>query len=170
MIKKAIFSFAVIFIATSWLFLSCEKDDICLDSAPSTPELVVQFFDKNAPEEVKNISSIYIKAEGQTEGLVFTEVDRVNIPLQTNQNQTKYTFYNNFNPEDGSYDNEDSVTLNYTPNDSYISRACGYRTLFSLNQADGIVIETDADNWLSSTEIINHSIILSDSTHVKILH
>lgn len=170
MSKKIIISLSVLFTSISLFILSCEKDDICISSAPSTPELVLQFFDKNTPEKPKNISSIYVKADGQTDGLVFTEVDRVNIPLQTNQSQTNYTFYSNFNPADGSYDNEDRLTVNYTPIDSYISRACGYRTLFALNQNDGVVIEPDSDNWLSNPEIINHSVILSDSTHVKVFH
>ena len=45
----------------SYLTLGCEKDDICNEGTPGTPNVVIRFFDKDSPEEGKAAENISIK-------------------------------------------------------------------------------------------------------------
>ena len=101
---------------------------------------------------------------------ISTNVNQIIVPLQTSSDQTKYTFIQNYNTEDTSKENEDKITLNYKRQDIYISRACGYKTVFNLNPIDGIIAETDNNNWINSIEVITNNIVIQDSAHVKIFH
>ncbi|NJM80828.1 MAG: hypothetical protein HC854_16675 [Flavobacterium sp.] len=63
-------------------------------------------------------------------------------------------------------DFEDIITFNYTKEDIYISRACGFRTVFNLNDADPVI--TIVDDWIKDIEVIQPSIENENETHVKI--
>ena len=61
---------------------------------------------------------------------------------------------------------EDIIKFNYNPKDKFISRACGYKTIF-----DNLTISTaNTLNFINNIELITNSISDNNNTHVKILH
>ena len=121
-------------------FWNCEKDDLCAEDTPTTPQVVINFFDALNADNAKNITNLkYYEVDelgiqiGNT--LVDNAVSTIKIPLRTSQNSSKVRFklILNGNDDDGANDIEDFILFNYTTNDIYISRACGFKTTFELN-------------------------------------
>ena len=91
---------------------SCEPDDICDPNTPTTPRMLIQFFDISNPSLRKNVTNLKVIGEGKTEGVVFnpsgvdeakylTSADSILLPLNTDADIVKYKFilnYGNKNP------------------------------------------------------------------------
>jgi hypothetical protein len=89
-------------------------------------------------------------------------LDSIALPLKTLTNSTSFSLKATQN----GIAAEDIIAFNYTPKDEFISRACGYKTIF-----DNLTISTaNTWNWIHDIEIINTSIPDNYNTHVKILH
>ena len=76
----------------SLLFISCEKDDICNEGTPGTPNLVIRFFDKDNPAERKVAENISIKEINQEQIYRILSSDSVTIPMDLSKNFTRYAF------------------------------------------------------------------------------
>lgn len=148
-------------------FWNCEKDDICSEDTQTTPKLVIEFYDAANPTVLKNVTNLGIVETSLTEGFAFNSVSSITVPLRTNQDLTTINFVLNGSDDDATNDISDVITFNYSRLENYISRACGYKTTFILNDTDGLVIPT-LPNWISSFEIIQSNINNEDETHVKI--
>ena len=61
--------------------------------------------------------------------------------------------------------NLDKVYINYATNEVFVSKGCGYKMNYVL---DNIIIENDNENWINFLEIINHNIAEESNYHVKI--
>ena len=68
---------------------SCEKDDICTDE--TTPQLVLEFYDISNPSIKKPVVNLTITAEGQSSLGTFNGQTKILLPLNTSQDQTKYS-------------------------------------------------------------------------------
>ena len=163
--------------------VSCEKDDICAETTATTPKLILRFYDITSQDETKSATGLRITGfdvnndEVGISNLNVTTTDSINLPLRTDANSTKFTFHkdyaidNNGTPEDISDDivlgNPDIVTLNYTREDVFVSRACGFKTIFKDLT---LSVEDDGDKWIINSEIINSTIEKNTSAHVKIFH
>ncbi|WNM18134.1 DUF6452 family protein [Flavobacterium capsici] len=150
-------------------FSSCEKDDICADD--TTPKLIIEFFDTNNPSVNKNIVGLKVTAEGETiEYNTFSSVSKIAIPLRIDGTTTKYSFILNSSDVDNL--NEDFLEFNYTTQNVYVSRACGYKTIFELNNDASGVINTDATTpdgiWMQDIVTETNSITNENETHIKI--
>ena len=144
-------------------FSGCEKDDICVDE--TTPQLVLEFYDISNPTVLKNVVNLKVTGDGMTDALnTFNGVSTISLPLKTNEDTTKYHLLLNSNGSTAS--NEDVLEFNYTRENVYVSRACGYKTVFELNNANGLVL-TDAITpdglWIQDTNLQTNSIITSIS-------
>ena len=162
---------------------SCEKDDICDPASNSTtPRLVLEFFDFTNPTNLKSVVNLKVKAIGAADFLVSNETllqsdpsrylfndNKIKLPLKIDQNTTKYSLV--FNSSSNTLSNEDFLEYNYSTQNVYISRACGYKTIFSLNANNG-VIQTDGQNldsfWIKGIAIQTNSINDENTTHIKI--
>jgi hypothetical protein len=167
--KKLKFLFFVLLIANS--FWSCEKDDICEDGTPNTPKLVIEFFDNDSPASKKIVNDLKVTAEGETKSLDFDNTNRIELPLKTDTDITKYSLILNDKNETVSLINEDKITINYTREDLYISRACGYKTLFTLDNTAPFLQETDAQDskkWIEEIVVQKNKISNLNEVHVKI--
>jgi hypothetical protein len=159
---------------------SCEKDDICSATTSTTPRLVIQFYDINNPSVLKNASNLKIIGEGMSEGIVFnssatgesrflTNTNTVSIPLKTTENSTTYQFI--LNSTSATFKNEDVIRFDYSRENLYVSRACGFKTLFDL---DSIYPYTHTDStlsdglWIKAITVEKKSIDNENETHVKI--
>lgn len=166
--KKLKIIFTALVIAN--FFWSCEKDDLCDEKTPTTPRMIIEFFDDNNPSETKNVVNLGIIAEGETEGLLFNGVSKIQVPLKTTAEITKYSFVLDSQNPVIALQNEDKIEINYTHKDEFISRACGFKTLFTLKNPNGIIEATDPDptEWIQQILIQKHNILNEDEVHVKI--
>ena len=146
-------------------FSSCEKDDICDDNTSTTPRLVIQFYDYTNQTELKNVTNLKVIGEGLTEGIVFNgNGNTVSIPLKTTENSTTYRFI--FDPS-----NEDKITFNYTRENLFVSRACGFKTIFSLDPTNPYSTTDAAISnllWIKAISVEKSNIVNENETHVKI--
>ncbi len=148
-----------ILILISILLFTCEKDDICADTTPTTPRVYIEFYKTNTPDQLKNVSKLYVIGEGKDAPLEeyngTSTKNKIFLPLKTNTTQTKYILHKNYaindnetpdNPDDDYITgNPDTIVINYAPEVVYVSRACGYKTIFTNLT---IVVENDDDNWI----------------------
>ncbi len=163
--------------------LSCEKDDICAETTPTTPQLILRFYDILEQEETKMVTDfIAYGLDDNNDVVIFddlfiTTTDSLVIPLRTEANATRIVLHRDYDvddngtPDDTTDDialgNTDVINITYQREDVYVSRACGYKSIFN-NIA--ISIETDADNWVLNSETLNANITNENSAHVKIYH
>ncbi|MEZ4787737.1 MAG: DUF6452 family protein [Flavobacterium haoranii] len=164
-------SILTLVIFTAFSLGNCEKDDICADGTITTPQLVIEFFDATDQTQLKNVTNLLVVAEGYTSGFAYSGVNQILFPLKTTDDVTTLQFIQNGTTTDTADDNIDSITFNYIRENIYISRACGYKTNFTLNDLNGVQIQTDSDNWISTTvlPIIEQPEITNENeVHVKI--
>ena len=181
-----------LFIGVSFLvccILSCEKDDICPESTPTTPRIVIDFKNIISKEDLKTVNNLRIRGINDNEfQAVFTEYNAIDIsqvllPLKSNLPDTvtevKFQLYKDYEiddngtPEDTSDDfeigNPDVISVTYTINEVYVSAACGFKSQY---QNVTITVENDGDNWILLTEPVNDNLIVIDetTTHYNIFH
>jgi hypothetical protein len=161
MIKKVI----SLFIA--FIFISgCEKDDIC-DAETTTPRIVIDFFNINNPSVPRNVTNLSIKSpdvENPYEGPF--NANRIAIPLKTFTDQTVLELTNNSNSPQA---NTDIISINYSRDIIYISRACGFKTYFTLQPGQqGFVLTPDPNNWIQSINVVTTRIDSENEAHIQI--
>jgi hypothetical protein len=162
--------FQLIFICLlSVTFSSCEKDDICDANTATTPKLTIEFYDILNPTVKKNVTNLAVKEINTTTSLVFNETNKIKIPLKTNLDLTKFSFIlNSTNP---AIDNEDFLQFNYSRENLFVSRACGFKTNFTLNPTTPFV-KTEAlitdGYWIQNVVITTSNITTENEIHVKI--
>ena len=153
------------------LFLSCEKDDICVEE--STPLLIIRFFDSTDPDTYKKVTNLKVQIEG-IDGDYINETitvltDSIAIPIKVTEDITRFKLILNGNDDDDTNDNEDIFDLNYIREEVFVSRSCGYKTLYYDVKTNLI---SDSDNWIKSIETAKdpQDILNQNSDHVKIFH
>ena len=150
-------------------FSSCEKDDICEATIPTTPKLVIEFYDILNPSVKKNVTNLAVKEINTSTNLTFTGTSKIQIPLRINQDLTKYSFI--LNSTNVSIDNEDFLQINYSREIIFVSRACGFKTNFTLNSSVPFIkTETSIPDgyWIQNVVITKSNIKTENETHVKI--
>ena len=74
------------------------------------------------------------------------------------------------NPDDDFTEgNEDIISISYSTESIYVSRACGYKTVF---RNVTLTVNNDADNWIKLKESLtdNQSIEDETTTHFNLYH
>jgi hypothetical protein len=148
----------------SFGFLGCEKDDICAQEDPNTQAVVIEFYNKDERTKTKIPPGLLAYVTGydiaiKANGNVLT------LPLLINANTTSWNLV--LNGDDSIEGNEiiDVLTFNYEVEQQYVSKACGYKANFILDETNGVV---STYNWINSIEIINSNIINPNEVHLKI--
>lgn len=113
--------------ACAVVFWACEKDDICPQNSPKTPDARIEFYitTNGRPEESPRSSLSVFGLEGKErkEAIVLKGGDEyVELPVNFETGQSRYLF------EEGTL--TDTLTLSYEPELSFVSKACGYRFTF----------------------------------------
>ncbi len=142
------FSITILLIAFAASFWNCEKDDICAEGTITTPRLVIEFYDATDTSILKNVTNLRVEEAGTGIGVVFnrslatdnearylTNASKIEIPLKTFDDVSQFDF--KFDYGNSTNENNDVITFNYTREDIYISRACGYKTNLQLMEATG---------------------------------
>lgn len=189
--------YLILFIAL--VFLDCERDDICAENTPTTPRLLVEFFDAADTDTPKTAVRLSVYAvnlvtdedtglvmepeEANDSTLVFdSNTDAIELPLiignEGEETITRYFFETDTNLRidgDTSTDsNIDILEIKYTPDFIYVSRACGFKSVFTMltvtdNPGD------DSVDWIQNTVLANTTetsitVENEDDTHVQIFH
>lgn len=161
--KKIAFIALSLLVAVS--FWNCEKDDICAEGTPVTPRVIIEFFDAADPETPKNVTNLGVIASGFTEGFAFNGTNKIEVLLRTNVDTTDLDFVLNGADNDPANDETITLTFNYERSNVFISRACGYKTIFNLTN----VLPNDfTGTWISNLTIEQPNIINENETHIKI--
>jgi hypothetical protein len=151
------------------LFLGCEKDDICADGTPTTPRLIIEFYSSENTTVRKLVANLKVQGEGADTALDFNQVDTIELPLKTNENFTNYSFNINSTATTVA-NNVDLIRFNYTVNDIYVSRACGFKSFFNLNLANGVTKENPSGDtifWIENFEIVKSNVENEEDVHIK---
>ncbi|WP_353170597.1 DUF6452 family protein [Flavobacterium sp.] len=158
----------ILILLASFFFSSCEKDDICDANTPTTPKVVIEFYDVANPTTLKNVTNLGVIAPGFTNVLKFTAISKIKVPLKTFQDTSILNFIKNGSVDPTTDDNLDEITFNYSRKTVYVSRACGYKTLFTLNTTNPITVTPDSNNWIQNVIVSQPNIENEDETHIKI--
>ncbi len=118
-------------IAVFFFVQSCQHSDICPADTPGTPRLVIQFFDDQRPGLIKPVTGFNARVIGDTTYYFNTPVNDsvVALPLQTNRHKTTYELV--LHQDDSTKTKRDTITFTYTPEDVFINRACGFKSIFT---------------------------------------
>jgi hypothetical protein len=165
MLKKYIFGCLFFLLALG----ACERDDICAASTPTTPQLVIAFFDANNRTESKAIN-LTVRAVGLDDSITIKNDTIIRIPLRTDTTSTTFIFTKNPGILDAEEDpnNPDRVTFSYNINEIYIDRACGFKVTYDALTAQAS--DEGDGRWITDISI-NNSTIINDSIYqVSIIH
>ncbi|NRD20348.1 hypothetical protein HNV08_09845 [Winogradskyella eckloniae] len=185
--------------------INCERDDICASTTTTTPRLIIEFYDMDDAEELKDVPRLTAYGEGlvvdengmvteptassdsiivdyENEDLyVFdTNTDIIALPLKLTDDlgnnfvTTRYVLEKDtssrLDTDEDTVSNIDILEITYQIDFSYVSRACGYKTIFTQLNVTRIL---DSNPWISSIIIednIENSVENENTTHVRIYH
>lgn len=135
--------------------INCEKDDICIET--TTPKLIIVFYNDTIPTEKKEVTSLTVWADGKENVYGNESLDSIAIPLDLTQNSLLYKFK--------SDTIEDVLKFTYDRKDIFVSRSCGYKTIF-----ENLQIESRSSNWIKNDTIKNTTIDNETTIHLTIFH
>ena len=158
-------------IAMTFIFSSCEKDDICDKNTGTTPRLIIEFYDVTNPTLTKNVTNLAIVGAGLSTAIVFNGVSKIEVPLDIAEDVAQYQFILNYGNANASLINVDNLRFDYTSDNVYVSRACGYKTVFTLDATNPFT-QTDAATpdtlWMQNITVIHPNILDENETHLTI--
>lgn len=166
---KRLFLIAAIF-GSAVLCSSCERDDICSEATPVTPRISIQFFDYNAPAVPKSVTGLKVRDITSDSELLFNNISEIKLPLQTAENSVTFEMTLNSNSTNPDLIYTDRLSFQYTRDNVYVSRACGYKTVFALQpDSSGAAVLPDADSdWIRTLVVTNYNIVQENETHIRI--
>jgi len=135
--------------------VSCEQDNICVEA--TTPNLSIRFYDYTNPTSLKDVIELTVWAAGKDSLYIKNTTDSISMPLDVNKNFTYYIL--------ATEKNIDTIKFSYNRNDIYVSRSCGYKTIF-----EEFTAENNTSTWIKQIEIINTIINNDTAAQVNIYH
>jgi hypothetical protein len=190
----------VLLIVTSSL-VNCERDDICSSDVPTTPRLIIEFYDATEPENLKDVPSFTVYGENpdlpvpvpedfssailiepfQAERLFNRSTNIAKLPLITGtegeETVLRYVLERRtdlrLDDNEDTNSNTDIIEISYVPQFEYVSRACGFKSVFTNLR---INIIQDDDNWLlfssfpDNDNTDNITVTNENSTHINLFH
>jgi hypothetical protein len=160
---------------------SCEKDDICDANTPTTPRLVISFYEFSEPTKPRNVNNLMVIGETKTEGIIFNETvtdttrfvtnaSTISIPLKTDALTTTYRFIYNSLSTNPAAINTDVLKFDYTHQNVYVSRACGFKTTFTLDAAKPFEQTDPAGDglWMQQIFVKTLNVEFEDETHIEV--
>ncbi|MFD1063742.1 DUF6452 family protein [Winogradskyella litorisediminis] len=182
-----------ILVVLALILWTCERDDICAEGTPTTPRILVEFFDVTDTDELKNVPRLSVYAaelitDETTGEIIFPETvteatlrfnensNSVELPLKVTEElqetTIRYYFETNTNlrldENAATNSNIDIIDVTYTPEFVYVSRACGFKSIFNSVSVIGNAGD-DSIDWIQNITFTT-SIENEDTTHVQIFH
>lgn len=155
------------------LLNACERDDICPPGTPTTPKLIIEFFDNEESLENKAVINLSYVAEGSNDTINLSTsgqgIDSIALPLNTNTNSSRFQLIRNTG--NNQFENADEVLFTYQVDDAYINRSCGFKAIYSDLSASRIPEENPIiDNWIRSIIVEEFDVENENVTHIIIFH
>lgn len=149
------------------LFNRCEKDDICNEGTPGTPNVVIRFFDKDSPTELKVAENITIKEINQEQIYSIVNSDSTTIPMDLSKNFTRYAFI--LPASTASLTIADTLQFNhFNRRDQYSRRACGFSAEYQLDNP--AITTIGSITWYAYSVIQLDTIRNEEQAHLFIYH
>jgi len=172
--KRLIGSVTLLLLICGYLW-SCEKDDICPESTPTTPSLIIRFYDTDNHANLSRVINLKVFIEGR-DTISLGTTDSIALPLITNATATRWGLqYNRVTASNDTISDTDYMEFKYTTREEYVSRACGYKVLFTLDDPSDvnpnpILTDSPAEShlWIDEFTIENKNIENENKAHVKI--
>lgn len=150
-------------------FSACEKDDICAGGESVTPNVVISLYDRLDSERLKIAPKIAIIANGFKDTIVYKNRSKIELPLQINTNETIWNVYL-YEPTITNNDTiikQDQLRFTYTPEALYVSKACGYKTIFhEFNSTK--TANTSGNSWIQSIYKLTNEISTNENAHIQL--
>lgn len=152
------------------LLSACEKDDICAGNEFVTPNVVIELYDRLESETPKRAVKIAAIANGFNDTLFFTNSTKIELPLQINTNETswKLRLYE-LTPTNDTIHKADELRFNYTPEALYVSKACGYKTIFH-DFSTVRVPNTTGNSWIQSIYRATNELTTNEHAHIHLYY
>jgi len=181
--------------------LNCERDDICPSDTPTTPRLIIEFFDATEQEDLKNVpnftvygddadlaeptnedfSSAILLEPFETERLFNQRTNIAKLPLVVGnageETIVRYIMERRtdlrLDDDESTNSNTDIIEISYIPEFVYVSRACGFKSIFTNLR---IRVIQDDNNWLlfssfpDNDNTDNIDVENENSTHINLFH
>lgn len=150
---------------------SCEKDDIC-DGVTATPNAIIEFYDRANSTALKPFYKLrcFVTPEtgNQIKYIEYRNTSKIEIPLNINENQTIWNLELTEIVNNDTLIQVDQVYFNYQPKTEYVSKACGYKSIFidistSLNNNGN-------GNWITNFTPLSNQIINEEQPYAKIYY
>lgn len=174
--KRLIGSVTLLLLICCYLW-SCEKDDLCPESTPTTPSLVIRFYNADNHISRLSVTNLQVFMEGRDTVSLGT-TDSIALPLRTDGTSTRWGLIFNRTSQsspDGVIPDTDFLEFKYTTREEYVSRACGYKVMFTLDDSSSsnpnpVLTDSPVEShfWIDETTIENKNIENENKAHVKI--
>lgn len=180
-LSKMILLVAIPLIALA--FWNCEKDDICDPGTPTTPRLIIGFYDIIESDEPKAVTRLAVIAENfpgadtiKVPSTDFPNSIELPLPLDITQNSVRYKLILNQGDANPLLIYTDILEFNYSRTTTFVSRACGYKNTFTLNNEIGLPAPFVLNDnpmvvpgaWIKNISVENFIIDNETEQHVKI--
>tara|TARA_B100000524_G_C23364324_1_gene266996 strand:+ start:50 stop:511 length:462 start_codon:yes stop_codon:yes gene_type:complete len=145
------------FLVLTLFFLSCEKDDICIEGSENTNRITIGFLE-NESKNPKGINLSFIK--GVNNDSIISEAfsgAELKLPLMVNSNETKYILEQN--------EVRDTLIIFHQTNHLYLNRSCGFKSNFLIKSKTEIIKES---GWIREISIVQDSIYNEEKTNIFI--
>ena len=144
------------FLVLTLFFLSCEKDDICIEGSENTNRITIGFID-NESKNPTRISLSFIKGINNDSIIESFSGNELKLPLMVNSNETKYILEQN--------EVKDTLIIFHQTNHLYLNRSCGFKSNFLIKSKTEIIKES---GWIREISIVQDSIYNEEKTNIFI--
>ncbi len=176
--------------------ISCERDDICAETTATTPRLLIEFYDNSEPDDLKSASRLTIYGDSpdisipndddfsgailvepfELERIYNSNTSSAGLPLIIDSDgvttTSRFILEKDTNlrldSDNTTNSNVDIIEISYIPEFVYVSRACGYKSIF--NNLSITLEASDGSSWIQNIDIIETTIENENTVHVRILH
>ena len=150
----------------------CTRDDICDPNEATTPLLIITFKNNLNRDEAKSVTGLTVLADYRLASIIEsgTTTDSIAIPMRTAFNETQYQFIRAATAT--SLEIIDVYRANYTREDLYINRACGFKTVYNNLAFSENVTDSDNDtaSWILEVVINQTNVTDENQSHITIYH
>jgi len=158
----------------------CERDDICAETTATTPHLIIRFYSVDDQDQTKQVRLLTVNGIDGS-GNVLDEIvgsvstDSIVLPLRFQDegviSATRFQLKkdSDFDTDSNAttFSNTDEIVVSYTPEFIYVSRACGYKSIFNDLQNTLII---DSDNWIAGYNIIKPTVENENEAELILYH
>lgn len=156
--------------STMLIFSSCEKDDLCGGVNAKTPLVNIEFFNKENISQRKIFQELVcFSPGGDTVAKLFKNDSKISLPLKLNDTKTSWILEKREIRNSDTIRVIDTLHFVYKTKAMYISKACGYRSVFFEVSTTINNNNSRSGHWIESHETLQ-DIFNENDTHVKILY